>query len=394
MKKTIQISLVMGGGRDWMGGVEYIKNIIYALATLPPEVRSTFEVSLICSIQLDDVQSEVSKYVGKTYYIETALEPLTLLNLVRWIIARILFDQYNPRYDNFFSKAETAFAYPYFARRERAKSFRSAAWIPDFQHRYLTQFFSKREVRSRDRYFADIANHASIVVLSSKTAVADFNKFFSKATCKVEVLSPRVYPVPAWYAVDPLRTQRTYRLPDRFFLISNQFWQHKNHLLVFKALRILQDQGIYPTVVCTGHLIDYRNLSFLDVVLHTIDQSGIGSQIYLLGRIPRIDVISLMRRSLAVIHPSLFEGWSMVVEETRCLGKPIILSDIPVHCEQNPPHGILFKNNSVEDLAMVLADSWRSLTPGPNREHEDIARDSNLKEVQAFGYRFLEIAKG
>lgn len=377
-----------------MGGVEYIKNIIYALATLPPEVHSTFEVCLICSTQLEDAQSEVSKCLSQTYYTETAIGPLTFLNRIRWIMTERLFNRYNARYQDFCSKARMDFVYPYFDKRERARSFRSAAWIPDFQHRYLPQFFSKREIRFRDKYFADIANYASVVVLSSKTSVADFNRFFSTATCKTEILSPSIYPNSSWYDVDSIKIQETYGLPDRFFLFSDQFWQHKNHITVFEALKILQDEGIHPIVVCTGNLVDYRNPSFRDVIIRTIDKLGIADQVRILGVIPRINMIGLMRRALAVVHPSLFEGWSMVVEEASCLGKPIILSDIPVHREQNPPYGVFIKDNSVNDWAKALADSWRNLAPGPDIKREAIARDATLKEVQALGYRFLEIATG
>jgi len=45
-------------------------------------------------------------------------------------------------------------------------------------------------------------------------------------------------------------------------------------------------------------------------------------------------------------------------------------------------------------LATVLAEYWKTLTPGPNPENEAIAKNNNLREVKAFGYHFLEIAKG
>jgi len=41
-----------------------------------------------------------------------------------------------------------------------------------------------------------------------------------------------------------------------------------------------------------------------------------------------------------------------------------------------------------------LRDWWEHLSPGPNLEEEAIARANSIKEVQAFAYRFLEIASG
>ena len=229
--------------------------------------------------------------------------------------------------------------------------------------------------------------------MSSKTAESDFQKFFPEATHKSKVLSFRTSPTSIWYEVDPGQVQQEYSLPDRFFLVSNQFWQHKNHLLLFKALKLLQEKSIHPIVVCTGHIYDGRQPDYSDTILQTIHKLGIAQQVYLLGIIPRLAQVQLMRRSLAVIQPSLFEGWSTIVEDARCLGKPVILSNIPVHIEQHPPSGLFFERNSPESLAPLLADCWEHLLPGPDLKQEVIARTNSLNEVQAFGYRFLEIAK-
>src|SRR5690606_26082660 len=55
--------------------------------------------------------------------------------------------------------------------------------------------------------------------------------------------------------------------------------------------------------------------------------------------------------SVAVINPSLFEGWSSTVEEAKALGKSVILSNIPAHVEQNPHKGIFFDPKNPYELA-------------------------------------------
>lgn len=376
-----------------MAGLEYIKNLVLCLASLPPETRSAFEVCLICSEDCRQAATEISSFLSGTHFYDVSPQPLTPANLVRLGLNKILFGQPDLRLHRVLTEAKIDFAYPYATSLHWKRSFRSAAWIPDCQHKHLSHFFTEQEIRGRDRGFASIANHASVIVFSSKTAEADFRKFF-KATYKSEILSPRIYPVPEWYEVNPAETQELYHLPERFFLISNQFWQHKNHLLVFNALKLLNESAIHASVVCTGGLHDYRNPSFSSTILQTIHRLGIANRVYLLGVVPRIDMISLMRRALAVIQPSLFEGWNLGVEEARCLGKPIIVSDIPVHREQDPPRSTFFKNDSAEHLATVLAQCWSELSPGPNREDEEVARNSSLREAQAFAYRFLDIASG
>jgi glycosyltransferase involved in cell wall biosynthesis len=384
----------MQGGKDWIGGTEYIKNIVFALASLPDEVRSTFELCLLCSNSVESsLYNQINSDLDRIYYLELDLQPVTVLNRIIWKFQRSFFKENNARLDDFFRREKIDFVYPYFTESTRKPAYQSAAWIYDFQHKYLPEFFTKEEIQIRDRLFASIAGHSSTVVLSSKTAEADFHKFYPEAATKTQVLSFKTYPNSSWYNFDPRQTQKQYCLPDRFFIVSNQFWQHKNHLVIFKALKILQSKSIYPMVVCTGSIYDFRQPDYSNTILQTIHTLGIAQQIYLLGLIPRLDQIQLMRCSLAVIQPSLFEGWSTVVEDARCLGKLMILSDLPVHLEQNPPNSVFFERYSADSLAAILGDWWEQRSPGIDIEQEAIAKENNLKEVQKFGQQFLKIVK-
>ena len=315
------------------------------------------------------------------------------MNRIKWRVIGQLFKIPNYRLDTFFKKNNFDFVYPYFCSQKGPAFKKSAAWIPDFQHKYLPQYFTAKEIKERDRAFELTAKYASTVVLSSKCAAADFKTFYPQAALKAEVLPFRSIPRARWSECNPMDTQKKYCLPDKFFIISNQFWQHKNHLTVFKALKLLKDKAINPVIVCTGHIYDYRQPEYSDIILQAIHQSGLASQVYLLGLIPKIDQIQLLRRSIALLQPSLFEGWSTVVEDARFLGKPVILSDIPVHIEQNPPKSLYFRRSSPESLAPLMADYWKSFSPGPDLEQESIARETNKKEVLEFAENFIRIAK-
>lgn len=395
MTNKLKIALFMQGGRGWLGGVEYVKNLILALGSLPAEVRSTFEVHLISDEPLDDdIHHQLTSYVKQFYSHDVDLQPLTFFNRSQWLLERKLLKKSNPRLEALFKKQGFDFIYPYATNKVRASNYRVAAWIPDFQHKYLPQFFTAQELNDRDQSYSSIAQYSENVVLSSKTAAEDFKEFFPDAAHKAKVLSFKTSPSPAWYEGDPHQVQQNYYLPDRFFLMSNQFWQHKNHLVAFKALKLLQERSILPTLVCTGHIYDYRRPDYSDIILQTIHQLDLAKQVYLLGLIPKSNQVQLMRRSLAVIQPSLFEGWSTLVEDARCLGKPMILSDLPVNLEQKPPSSIFFDRHSPEHLADLIEQAWMYHSPGPDLEAEDRARKKSFEEVQAYGYRFLELARG
>ncbi len=394
MTKLLRIGLLMQGSRDWIGGAEYIKNLILALGSLPTEIRSTFELYLICSKSIDaELHSQVQPYLDQIYYQEVDLAPVTLVNRIRWKLRRTLFDIPDQRLNDFIKKINLDFIYPNLNQGKSKTACPSAAWIPDFQYKYLTQFFTELEIQKREQICQKIAKYADTVVFSSQTAAADFQKFYPQAAHKARILSFKTSALPHWYQADPVKIQAKYNLSDRFFLVSNQFWQHKNHLLIFEALKILKEKSIHPIIVCTGLLSDHRQPEYGNTITQTIENFEIQQQVHLLSLIPKIDQIQLMRRCLAVIQPSLFEGWSTVVEDVRVFGKPIILSDIPVHLEQNPPNSTFFERHSSESLAAVLADCWHKLTPGPDLQQEAASKSHNFPEIQAFGNKFIEIAK-
>jgi hypothetical protein len=83
-----------------------------------------------------------------------------------------------------------------------------------------------------------------------------------------------------------------------------------------------------------------------------------------------------MRQAICVLNPSLFEGFSLTVDEARSLGKRMLLSDIPAHREQKPPKSSFFDPTSCEDLAQKLSEIWNEAQPGPDFALEAEARQS------------------
>ena len=395
MTKLLRIGVIMISGKGWIGGSEYIKNIILALSSLPHEVRKTFEICLVFSkSSIDsDTYHQIEPHLNISYDLDSETNLDNFTNRVVWKIRRDIFKEVNPRMSDLCKKKGINFVYPHLAsENEQTSNFQGCSWIADFQHKYLPNFFTKSEIQERNKYFEKISNVSQRIVLSSKTVATDFQKFFPNSKAKIEVLHFRTSIPKEWYQRDSVKAQKKYNLPDRFFLVSNQFWQHKNHGIIFEALRILKAQSISPIVVFTGNIYDYRNPDYVDLILQTIHKNDLTFQTYLLGLIPKEDQMQLMRRAIAVIQPSLFEGWSTVIEDARCLGKKMLLSDFEVHLEQNPPNSFFFERNSPQQLADLIDKHWRDMSETPNLDQEALARSQNIQEVQKFGYQFLAIA--
>jgi glycosyltransferase involved in cell wall biosynthesis len=389
----MHIALLTRGGNWWLGGSQYIKNIAYALNSLPHERRKLLRVTVVIMPGSDvnnfrDLEGIADRIVNG----EEAMKPHTISNRVRWKTKRTLGISNFPRLEEFLRNDKVDFAYPCRPNKSWLPDLRFADWIPDFQYDYYPDGSNPEEIAGRKAEWKYVSENVPCIVLSSESAEKDCVRLFPAAKGKTFVLRFRV-----WFPTEhltrmPAPVLSEYNLPTRFFLVSNIFAPTKNHLVIFKALGLLQQEGIFPVVVCTGDLHDYRNPDFSNTVMQSINQSGASDQIRLLGILPRWQQIQLMRQAVAVIQPSLFEGWNTAVEEAHCLGKDLILSDIPVHREQNPPRATYFDATSPEALAQEMRCAWDRLQGGIDVSREKAALRNYQNLVDEFANTFLLLA--
>src|SRR5690606_36513838 len=117
-----------------------------------------------------------------------------------------------------------------------------------------------------------------------------------------------------------------------------------------------------------------------------ITDNNLKSNISLLGVIPRNEQLLLMKHSRAVIQPSLFEGWSPVIEDAIYLQVPVIASSLPVNIEQLGPNGCYFEPEDYEALAGLLKNF-------PVREPGRMLYQEYSERVSAAARTFLIIFK-
>jgi glycosyltransferase involved in cell wall biosynthesis len=227
----------------------------------------------------------------------------------------------------------------------------------------------------------------------SESVKNDFEKFAPEYAHKARVLKT-VTPIPETvYEADFNKILKLYNLPEKFVYLPNQFWKHKNHKLVFNALKILKDRGIQVSLVCTGFPGDYRHAGYFAGLFQKLSEWGIRNQVIYLGMIPYEHVLLLMRQCVCVLNPSLFEGFGLSVDEARSIGKQTLLSDIPAHREQNPPKAVFFNPYDAEGLAGKINEVWNATKPGPDIELEFESHKSLSDRIRKSADSFLSIVK-
>ena len=124
------------------------------------------------------------------------------------------------------------------------------------------------------------------------------------------------------------------------FLLQQDIQSAEHALQVIeKAIEVLKSQGHQVCVVFTGKEHDDRNPDFFKEITQMVIALDIADCVQLLGFINREDQLCLMKKALAVIQPSLFEGWSTVIEDAKAIQAKVIASDINVHREQLEYYG-------------------------------------------------------
>ena len=267
------------------------------------------------------------------------------------------------------------------------------AKIPDFQHIRLPDMFADDEIAGRDILYKNLARHAARIVVASQDNRRDFEEFAPKWKDKIRVVPFAVSIEKRLLSMDPAACSARYNLPEKFFFMPNQFWKHKNHMVVLQALAIASRKNDAVTVVFTGNIRDYRHPDYFNSFLQEICQKNVRRNVALLGLVPHDDVFQLMRRSIAVLQPSLFEGLSITLAEAKSLGRPVVLSDIPVLRELGPRTAHFFDPHDPEALASLLLTLYARLAPGPDQREERAAVERSAGLVRTFGHSFLDIMR-
>ena len=385
-KNIYKVYFPIHTNEQWLGGVNYFKNLFQALSmleNLPVEIYIPEDNPEILFKYARPVNENISIKKDFNYKLTKVLTILKGKNFDKAAYAKSIFlkDYDLVSHVRFFNYNDTPIT----------------SWIPDFQHIHLKEFFSENEIVMRDEYFADCAQKSNVVILSSNCAKNDFTKLFPDYAQKAKVLNfvscinPEIYDITDNKRDDIIEKLK---LPSKYFYVPNQFWQHKNHITVFKAVKLLKDKGINVKIVCSGSTEDYRNMNFYnDTILKYIEENNLQENIQILGIIDIDEVYYLMRNCISIINPSLFEGWSSTVEEAKSLGKNIILSDLDVHKEQNPPNARFFSRLNYEELADIMEENWNNLSSGPDYELEKSAQENMYARMIEFGKNYLQIVK-
>jgi glycosyltransferase involved in cell wall biosynthesis len=345
--KKMKLGILFNFSSSWMGGIIYIINVVKTLNFLDDDEKP--KIFLFYKPDLRRFLNEFDyPYLNK---IEWDFPSLIKGNIKSWLLRKNLFIR------EILKKYPLDVVYPLQDYPVRTKTnVKLVSWSADFQHKHYPEFFSKKQILGRNRRVKNALKNTDNLILSSHDAHKDLVKFFKVR----KELNIHIYHFVSilddldHVNINDLKLK--YKLPDSYFLISNQFHKHKNHRVLLLTLAKLKEKGNRKHMAITGKFPNAADSPYMAELHRIIEDNKLHNQISLLGIISRTDQLQLMRHSQAVIQPSLFEGWSTVIEDAISLQVPVVASNLNVNIEQLGEKGVYFNPHNADELVSILKD--------------------------------------
>ncbi len=380
MTNRKKFGLIFTHYENWTGGTYYIMNLVHALNTLLDEKKPI--IILFCNSR-----KEFKYLVSETNYPHILFEKLPkqkTINSIRVLnaISKMIFKK-NIFLRQFKREIDLIFPNPRGIFFEKVAESKKYFWISDFQEEYFPYFFDSTELAHRKHVNINISLFSEKLILSSLAAKKDFVKFYPFARTSVSILNFAVTH-PQYNHINIEELKQKYKIPKTYFFSPNQFWIHKNHITVIKAIELLKNKGKEVIVLFSGKEYDHRDAKYADGLKNYVKDNDLSSTIRFLGFIDRKEQLQIMKHANAIIQPSFFEGWSTVIEDAKAMNQLVIASHLDVHIEQLGASGLFFDPNCPQDLADNIEKAIDS-TP---------RFDYNYSEkIKEFGRKFYEFAE-
>lgn len=214
---------------------------------------------------------------------------------------------------------------PFGAPIYQEKSCPTICVVYDVQFLYFPHFFEKEDLEQRDRSFQTALKESKFIVCLSR--------FTRETIVEMGGKPEQVIAIPPFCRrlsdVDTCCQGRLLSSLDieeeAFLLYPANFWPHKNHEQLLRAFARYRAE--YPAsrlkIVLTG--AEDANSERIRCMT---TETGLAAHVVFAGFVPESQLVCLMKSALALIFPSLYEGFGFPLLEAMQMGCPVLASQV------------------------------------------------------------------
>jgi glycosyltransferase involved in cell wall biosynthesis len=229
----------------------------------------------------------------------------------------------------------------------------------DMQQEFYPEFFTRREMRLRKYAYRASTKQARRIIVSSeftrKCLVERYGVNPEKTDIVYTGYGDEYRPIKDDAILYVVRHR--YRLPDEFIYYPAALWPHKNHCVLFDAVRLVHDRyGLKVNLVLSG-MSTGRGSELRAEIL----RRGLEGMVTVLGYLPYEDLPSLYNLATMMVFPSLFEGFGIPLLEAMACGCPVVCSRTTSIPEVVEKAALLFDPQSAEEIASAIFKVWNDI---------------------------------
>jgi glycosyltransferase involved in cell wall biosynthesis len=236
-----------------------------------------------------------------------------------------------------------------------------AYWLPvksigvihDLMHRYERRFpevGNAKEYAAREFHYTMMCRFSEGIFVDSHLGKKHVIESYGLLANKCHVLP---YIAPPVQNETTLELDKNYDLPPKFFFYPAQFWQHKNHENLLKALRNCVNSHPDMKLVLVGCPKNYY-----EAILALIKKLNLVEHVKILGLVPDEAVPLFYKNARALIMPTFFGPTNIPPLEAFAFHCPVAISGVYGMPEQLQDAALYFDPNSVKDIQDCMLKLW------------------------------------
>lgn len=223
----------------------------------------------------------------------------------------------------------------------------------DLQHRLQTYFpevsVTGWDFDARENFYKNLIPKAAYVVIGNSEGAKQIEQFYNFPSERIKTIP---LPTPGFVfetkADDEIMSKNGLE-KQKYLFYPAQFWPHKNHIRILKALSILKQEGSDFKVVFTGS--DKGNKTYIE---QKVKDYNLENDVKFLGFVSEEELVSLYKNAFAMTFASMFGPDNIPPLEAMALNCPVICADVKGIKEQLGDRALLFNPTDENDLVQKI----------------------------------------
>jgi glycosyltransferase involved in cell wall biosynthesis len=226
----------------------------------------------------------------------------------------------------------------------------------DIQEYHYPEYFTTSQKLHRKINNINAMDESDHIIVSFDHIKNDLLKYFDVMPGKISICPPPF--AEDWFlskkitSVEDLESK--FQVENEFLLYPAATWRHKNHSNLFKAISLLNEEGLKIQLICTGNKTDY----FEDLQKES-DNLGISDQIKYLGIVSEEDLIGLYKCTSLVVIPTKYEAGSGPLYEAMRYSVPVICSNVTSLPDTIGNKKYVFNPNNINEIVSLIKKMLR-----------------------------------